>query len=188
MDDAGGRDLHEALMLRSLMVAALACVVACAQPVHAADVAPAAGAAGAPGAAMAPNLTGAMARWRPLIGTWTCAAGTSGGFPVTLTILTAPGNTLQTWVRSPSVSAAGYFGYDDATKAWWSAYTDSLGARFFETSRDGETFTGTMESQQHSMTIRATTTRLSATKFHTLTEERSGAQWVKIADNTCTKS
>ena len=138
---------------------------------------------------MAPNPTGAMARFRSLIGTWSCTSGSaSAGFPITLTILAAPNDTLETWLRSPALSASGFFGYDGATKSWWSAYTDSLGARYIQTSRDGNTFAGTMTALDHTAQIRGTTSQVGGTKFHTVTEVRSGTSWVKTGDTTCTKS
>lgn len=179
MEHIGGRHLHQ--VLRHLLLTAAALCVAAAVTL---------GAAAPVVHGMAPNLTGKMARWRMLIGDWTCTSGSgSNGMTSTVSFQAAPNNTLQVWARSPEVDVTGFFGFDAISGTWWSAYTDSAGARTYETSSDGKTFTGTVSLLHHTDQIRSTTTQIGPTKFRSETEIRSGEAWSKTTGaTTCTKS
>ena len=179
-------DLHEGLNpIRLVAALAASCAAAgtCLLGMTAASAAPSAP------AGMAPNLTGQMARWHFILGSWSCAVTSKpSAFNLGFFVTAAPDNALQISVRSPKVEGAGFFGYDSVSKQWWSAYTDNTGARYYQTSRDGITFDGTMTTRQRVVELRSTTTKLTETKIRTVTEERIKNAWVKSGDNTCTKS
>ncbi|HTU80898.1 MAG TPA: hypothetical protein VMF61_02150 [Candidatus Acidoferrales bacterium] len=87
--------------------------------------------------------TGTMAMYGNLPGApWTCSLG---GATYSAVYSAVPGsNTLHGHLYSKGSSEDEYLGYDPKLKLYWIVSADSNGATESQTSRDGVTFTGTL--------------------------------------------
>jgi hypothetical protein len=146
-------------------------------------------AAAAPAPTMASNLLmGPLVSYQFLLGSWTCwGAPKSEDTKVTLLMTIGAENTVQVVSRSRTSTNLGFYGFDAVSKLWWLANVDSDGGRSFQTSRSRVDYAGTIETRENSFPLRSTMTKLSDTKFRTVTEEQIDGAWVTSADTTCTK-
>lgn len=138
-----------------LSLAALACFLFAASPVHAAD-----------------TLTGEMAGRNFLLGgAWNCTSAVPSimGLPArtdtqTLTFDVVPHNVLHIAVVGPKGRGDEYFGYSERMKNYWRVSANSRAIHGFATSTDGKTYTGTSYLGTGSMDDTSTYTKVSATK------------------------
>lgn len=144
--------------------------------------------------AAAPALTGQMTKLQYLIGTWSCmtqlpAMGKepAGSHKGSISFEIEPGNTVGYDVSSPEYSAAGFLGYQDAKKLWWSSGADNFSGVTFE-SGTSTVMTGmTFYAGKH-MASRDTITKTSATKYEDLFQIEKAGKWTLGADSVCTKT
>jgi hypothetical protein len=145
--------------------------------------------------AATPALSGNMTKLQYLLGTWACQtklpamgkepAGTHAG---TISFEIEPGNTVGYDVSAPEYSAAGYLGYQEAKKLWWSSGADNFGGVTFESSTNGNVLTGmTFWGGKH-ISSRDTITKSSNTKYEDLYQVQQGGKWTLGADSICTKT
>ena len=149
--------------------------------------------------AAGPALTGKMTQLQYLIGSWTCQtklpamgkepARTEKG---TISFEIEPGNTVGYDVSGSKFSAAGYLGYQQATKLWWSSSADTLGEVTFESGASGygnvNVMTGmTFYAGKHTSS-RDTITKTSETKYEDLYEVEESGKWTLGSDSVCAKT
>jgi hypothetical protein len=134
-----------------------------------------------------------------LVGTWACqtnlpAMGNTAArtMPGTISFEVEPGNTLGYDVSSTEYSGAGFMGYLDAKKLWWSSGADNFGGVSFEVATSGTSaktvMSGTSTQGGQSVPSRDTMTKASNSKYEDLYETQKGGKWTLGADSTCTKT
>ena len=138
--------------------------------------------------AMVLNLMGPMVSYQYLLGSWTCwGTPKSADSKMTLLVTIGADNTLQVVSRTRASTVLGFYGFDAVAKLWWSANVDNDGGRSFQTTHNRVDYVGTIETRENSFPLRSTMTRVSDTKFRTVTEEQIDGAWVTSASTTCTK-
>ncbi|MGA8532706.1 MAG: hypothetical protein WB615_01210 [Candidatus Tumulicola sp.] len=147
----------------------------------------------APARAADATLTGQMAPFSYLVGSWNCTTQVPAmngqpahSEPTTVTFEVVPGNAFHDHVASADYAGDDYFGYADKMKTYWSASADSTGAHGTATSPDGKTYTGTSAIGPMSMTVTSTYTRVSENNV-TFHEVISGAGQQATIDSSCTR-
>lgn len=194
MDAISRRSLHQELRTRRTGAAAgflLWAALAAACVLSAAASTPVPGVMGA----MAPNLTGAMASLRYLIGDWSCTihvsstkGESSSTEPILVVFSTSPNDSLLALARARSFTATAFFGYDSRAKKYWLTAIDNEGARVYETSPDGSHYTGTVTAGVGIKAVRDTWVKKSDANFGTTTEIRDGDVWKKTAEHACVRT
>jgi hypothetical protein len=145
--------------------------------------------------AAAPALTGQMKKLQYLVGTWSCttqlpAMGKepAGSHKGSISFEIEPGNTVGYDVSSPEYSAAGFLGYQDAKKLWWSSGADNFSGVTFESGTSGTVITGMTFFAGKHMASRDTITKTSDTKYEDLFQIEKAGKWTLGADSVCTKT
>jgi hypothetical protein len=138
------------------------------------------------------TLTGQMAPFSYLIGSWNCSTKLPAmmGQPArteqaTVTFEAVPGNAVHDHVASADYAGDDYFGYSDKMKMYWSASTDNSGAHGSATSPDGKTYTGTSMMGPATMNVTSSYSKVSPTNI-TLHEVISGGGQQATIDSSCT--
>jgi hypothetical protein len=152
-----------------------------------------------PSSAATATLTGKMTELQYLVGTWACqtklpAMGNTAArtMPGTISFEVEPDNTLGYDVSSTEYSGAGFMGYLDAKKLWWSSGADNFGGVSFEVATSGTSaktvMSGTSTQGGQSVPSRDTMTKASNSKYEDLYETQKDGKWTLGADSTCTKT
>ena len=139
-------------------------------------------------------LTGQMATWQYLVGSWHCdvkigamqgeKATTAEGVIAYAVVL---GNALHSHVTAKDYAADSYVGYVDAAKSFWMNTIDAFGNLGSETSVDGKLFTGSSQGGAGKIEIRDTLTRPAPATIRDVQEFKIGAAWQMASDSTCTR-
>jgi hypothetical protein len=162
----------------------------CTRGVVAASIAP--DKAQPAGGLTVPNLTGKMASWRVLLGSWECSIRTpvGGGSPastqiIALTFSVAPNDTVH--VSTQTRDSDEYDGYDQHGRRWWSSSIDNLGGREYETSVDGKVYAGTSVMDDRTTLVRDTRLLVTGKKITGTSEVQEKGAWKKVGDVVCSR-
>jgi hypothetical protein len=138
-------------------------------------------------------LTGEMAAFNYLMGSWNCSTQLPAmngqparTEPATVTFDAVPGNVVHDHVASADYAGDDYFGYNAKMKLYWSASADNAGAHGSATSPNGKTYTGTSAIGPMTMNLTSTYTQVSPgnVTFHEVIS--GGGEQVTI-DSSCTR-
>jgi hypothetical protein len=95
-----------------------------------------------------PSLTGKMAWWQRVVGTWNCtlrlfpvAGQPAGTGPASLVALASAANTIHMYSVAYENQGDAYIGYSDKERRWWEADADNTGDATLITSRDNVVYT-----------------------------------------------
>jgi len=142
----------------------------------------------APPPTMPPNVMGPMSGFQYLLGSWSCVGKPKTPASTTkVTYTLASDNTMQFISRSAATSTLGYFGYDAVAKLWWSASVDNDGVRYYQSSKNWQNYTGAMETRDTTFQLQSSMTRITESKYRTVTLEQVDGTWAQTSDVTCVK-
>jgi hypothetical protein len=138
-------------------------------------------------------LTGEMATFSYLMGTWNCstqmpAMGSQPAHtePTTVTFEVVPGNVFHDHVASAEYTGDDYFGYNAKMKMYWSTSADSIGAHGSATSSDGKAYAGTSAIGPMTMSVTNAYTQVSPSSI-TFHEVISGGGEQATIDSSCSR-
>jgi len=135
-----------------------------------------------------PNVIGPMSSFQYLLGTWSCVGKPKTPASTTkVTFSPASDNTVQFQSKSTATSTIGYFGYDAVAKLWWSASVDNDGVRYYQSSKNWQNYSGVMETKDTTFPLQSSMTRITYTKYRTVTFEQVDGTWAQSSDVTCVK-
>ena len=150
-------------------------------------------------AADAPALSGKMRELQYLVGTWTCRTKVpamadlpAAAHTATVSFEVEPANAIGFDVTGASYGAAGFLGYSDKRKIWWSSGADVFGGVTAESGTSATSnrivLTGATDQHGQRMLSRDTITTTNSKTYTDLYEVQREGRWVTGADSTCTKT
>lgn len=138
------------------------------------------------------ELTGKMAMYNYLVGSWNCSdkstvMGKTYTGPSTVTVEVVPNNAFHDHVSAANYSGDDYFGYDDQGGTFWNSSAGNWGDRSWASSKDGVTYTGTSwRGASPGMNSVSVYTKAGDGKF-TLHSVTTGGGHTITSDIDCTK-
>ena len=141
-------------------------------------------------------LSGKMAPWQQVVGTWGCTLhfDAVGGRPaevgsVGVSAVVAPGNVLHWHFRGSGYEADDFNGYSGTAKVWWEAGADTGGNATLMRSPDGIVFTQVSDSTSSIEGDRSksrVTYKLNPDNtFEQVEEQQDGSTWRRDSEMFC---